>query len=145
MLEITQSSRLMLYSIIALGLLHIIMTIWVYATRIPALKAARIRPQKTTKAALETLPEWARNPQNNYNNLFEAPTIFYAITITIVLLGFSDIAFVYMAWAYVGLRYIHSIIQSTINIILLRFFVFSLSWLVLGLMIIKSALSITIS
>ncbi len=131
----------MLGAVLTLGLLHLIMVNALYLTRIPAMIAKRMSAKAVARpGARESLPSWARNVADNYNNLAEAPTTFYALAIAIVLLGQADTLMAVLAWAYVGLRYVHSAIQSTANIILLRFTVFVLSWLVLGTMIVLALL-----
>src|ERR1043165_9900957 len=61
----------------------------------------------------------------------EQPTIFYAIVFALVLMGFDHPINVYLAWAYVVLRIVHSLIQATVNIVTIRFEVFALSSLCL--------------
>ena len=50
---------------------------------------------------------------------------------TLILMGFDAQINVYLAWAYVGLRVVHSLIQATVNIVIYRFIVFTLSSLCL--------------
>jgi hypothetical protein len=73
------------------------------------------------------IPDEANWPAHNYAHLVEQPTLFYAILVVLVLMGFDAPINLYLAWAYVGLRVVHSIIQSTANIVLYRFIVFTLS------------------
>jgi hypothetical protein len=61
----------------------------------------------------------------------EQPTIFYAIVFALILMGFDHPINVYLAWAYVALRVVHSLIQATVNIVVPRFIVFTLSSLCL--------------
>jgi hypothetical protein len=61
----------------------------------------------------------------------EQPTIFYAIVFALVLMRFDAPINVYLAWAYVGLRVVHSIVQATVNIVRLRFTIFALATLCL--------------
>lgn len=73
------------------------------------------------------LPASVRWKADNYNHLMEQPTVFYAIVITLVLLGPSgDTAWV-LAWSYVALRVVHSLTQALVNKIELRFLLFVLS------------------
>ena len=64
---------------------------------------------------------------DNYNHLMEQPTIFYALVFYIYLAGQADQLHVWLAWAYVALRVVHSLIQCTINRVPLRFLVFALA------------------
>jgi hypothetical protein len=61
----------------------------------------------------------------------EQPTIFYAIVFALVLMGFDHPINVYLAWAYVCLRIIHSLIQATVNVVIPRFIIFTLGSLCL--------------
>ena len=132
----------MLASVAALGLLHLIMFVGLYATRIPAMIKAKIPAHKATKTSMDSLPKWAVNVADNYNHLFEAPTVFYAMVFAIILSGLADQTSVWASWSYVGLRYVHSAVQATINIIMVRFLVFSLSWIVLGFLIVRFVLQL---
>lgn len=129
----------LLASIIALAFLHLIMIIALYATRIPAMMAMRMSAERLARpGGRESLPAWARNVADNYSHLAEAPTVFYAVAIVIVLLGQADMIHAGLAWAYVALRYLHSTVQATVNIIMVRFALFILSWVALGVMIVRA-------
>ncbi len=132
-----------LASVIALAFLHMVMWVALYATRIPAMIAMKMSANKLARpGGRESLPAWARNVADNYNHLAEAPTVFYAVAIVIVVTGKADLVHLWCAWAYVALRYVHSAVQATVNIILLRFAVFSLSWVALGVMIVRAGLEL---
>ena len=73
------------------------------------------------------LPHRMRYVTDNYNHLFEQPTLFYAVVIYIYLSGHSDQANIILAWAYVALRVIHSLIQITVNNVSWRAAVFAVS------------------
>ena len=76
-------------------------------------------------------PDEAQWPSHNYNHLMEQPTIFYAIALTLALMGMGSGINYWLAWGYVGLRVAHSLIQATVNFVPVRFFVFSASSIVL--------------
>jgi len=122
----------MLTPVLTLIVWSLLIWIWMYATRIPAMQKARIAPQDARfPGSLDKLPDHARQVADNYNHLMEQPTIFYALCFTVVLAGHTDALNMELAWAYVGLRVLHSLIQCTVNIVNLRFVVFSLSTLML--------------
>ena len=77
-------------------------------------------------------PDEAQWPSHNYNHLMEQPTIFYAIALTLALMGFGGGINYWLAWAYVGLRIVHSLIQATVNIVAYRFTIFALASLCLA-------------
>ena len=68
---------------------------------------------------------------HNYTHLLEQPTLFYAIALTLALMGMNQPVNVWLAWGYVGLRILHSLIQCTTNIVKYRFPVFALASLCL--------------
>src|SRR5947209_11137145 len=121
--------------IVALVAWSLIMYIWMYVARLKAMKRAGISlkgRRGTRGGALEgIIPDEANWKAHNYAHLMEQPTIFYAIVFALVLMGFDAAINVYLAWAYVGLRVVHSLIQSTVNIVIPRFIVFTLSSLCL--------------
>jgi hypothetical protein len=106
--------------------------VWMYATRIPAMRAARINPARMKRREeLDVLPVDVKQIADNYNHLHEQPTVFYALVIYTQLAGVIDPLNIGLAWAYVALRVAHSLIQCTTNFIPWRFLVFSASSLVL--------------
>ena len=119
-----------------------IMWLWMYATRIPAMSKAGIDPNdaRRTKALDETLPAEVQWKAHNYNHLHEAPTLFYAVCIVLALIGAGDEANAFLAWIYVGLRIAHSLVQVTANRVMVRFVLFALSSVVLMVLIGRAAL-----
>jgi hypothetical protein len=116
-----------------------VMWIWLYATRIPAMRAARIDlvAVSRTGAKLELPPEVSR-VADNYNHLHEQPTIFYALALAAEHGAAVDGISVVLGWSYVGLRVIHSLVQATRNVIMVRFFVFAAASLVLLLLLART-------
>ncbi len=131
-----------LQPVIALGLWTGVIMVWMYATRIPAMNAANLDPQTAMHVKALNLPSEVARIGDNYNHLFEQPTLFYATAIAIAVMGHGDAVAVNCAWAFVVLRVIHSLVQSTVNIVLLRFGIFVLSWAALLVMIIREGLRI---
>ncbi len=129
----------MIAPVVALVIWTLIMWVWMYATRIPAMQKAGIKPGQATKAAMEALP--SANVANNYNHLMEQPTIFYAICFSLQFLEQTQEINIGLAWTYVALRVVHSLIQATTNFIPLRFLVFSLASLVLAALTFHAALA----
>ena len=79
---------------------------------------------------------------HNYAHLVEQPTIFYAIVFALILMGFDAVINVWLAWAYVGLRVLHSILQSTVNIVRYRLVLFGLSSLCLIALTLHAAMAL---
>ncbi len=131
-----------LQPVIVLGLWTAIMMLWMYATRIPAMNKAGMDPQAAQHVKNIELPSNVARIADNYNHLFEQPTLFYATALTIAVMGHGDATNVMLAWTFVILRIIHSLVQATINIVMLRFSIFVLSWLVLIIMLVREAVVI---
>lgn len=121
-----------------------VMWLWMYAVRLPALNASGLKPDdaRNTKALDEILPPKSQWPAHNYNHLHEAPTLFYAVAIVLALIGQGDGLNTLIAWAYVGLRIGHSLVQATINKVALRFVFYSLSSLALIALILHAGLAV---
>lgn len=117
-----------------------VMWVWLYVTRIPAIQKMKMRldPNEVNGVQMSTLPARVRWKADNYNHLMEQPTIFYAVALSLALLGAGSGVNLTLAWAYVGLRVVHSLIQALINKIELRFAVFSISSLVLMAMVVNA-------
>ena len=132
----------LLAPVVALVLWTFVMWGWLYATRIPAIRKARIRldPEQSKEAFNAQLPPETRWKADNYNHLLEQPTLFYAVTLTLALLGADNALDTWLAWAYVVLRVGHSVVQATTNIILRRFWIFFASSLVLLAMALRASL-----
>ena len=112
-----------------------IMWIWMYSTRLPAMRKAGIDPTKMKhKSEMDVLPQSVSRIADNYNHLHEQPTVFFALVIYCHLVGLTDSLMVILAWSYVGLRVAHSLIQALWNFIPARFFVFAASSLVMIIM-----------
>ncbi|MGY6636035.1 MAG: MAPEG family protein [Erythrobacter sp.] len=133
-----------LQPVVALMAWTMVMWLWMYAVRLPALTAAGLKPDdaRNVKALDEVLPPNAQWKAHNYNHLHEAPTLFYAVAIVLALIGQGDGVNTSIAWAYVGLRVAHSVVQATINKVALRFALYALSSLALIALIVNAAIAL---
>src|SRR5690348_190560 len=114
--------------VVALVIWSIVMLVWLTIKRRPFITSGAEIPPGSRGSDLEARhPGSAHWPAHNYQHLMEQPTIFYAIVFALVLMGFDAWINVYLAWAYVGLRILHSIVQSTVNVVRLRFALFLLA------------------
>ena len=132
--------------VVALAAWTMVMWAWMYATRIPAMNAAKLDPDRLARdpeAKLDNLlaPE-VQWKAHNYNHLHEAPTVFYAIAIVLAIVGEGDGLNAGLGWAYVALRVIHSLVQATVNKVIVRFAVFALSSLVLIALVVHAAIAV---
>ena len=127
--------------VVALVLWTLVMCAWLYATRIPAISRNRIvyDPRRPAEEFHARLPPEVRWKADNYNNLMEQPTLFYAVALTLALLGAGSALDAGLAWAYVGLRIAHSLVQATVNVVMVRFSLFMAATIVLLAMTLRAA------
>jgi hypothetical protein len=111
--------------VVALVAWTLVMTIWMYAVRFPALarKGISLKGRVGSKGGdldgvVEPEVQWKAH---NHNHLLEQPTLFYAIALSLALMGFGGGINLWLAWAYVGFRIVHSLIQATVNVVRWRF------------------------
>jgi hypothetical protein len=134
--------------VVALAAWTMVMWVWMYATRIPAIN--RLPKDSSpgadvgwTGAKLEALLDakiqWKAH---NYNHLHEAPTVFYAVAIVLAMIGQGDGFNATIAWVYVGLRIVHSLWQSLANKVAVRFLLFALSSLCLMALVLHAAIAV---
>ena len=128
--------------VIALVLWSFVMWAWLYATRIPAMRKYKVvfDPHRPPSEFHAQLPAPVRWKADNYNNLMEQPTLFYAVVITLALLGEGNAVNVALAWSYVALRVVHSFVQALTNTIIVRFSLFMIASVVLLALAIRAAL-----
>ena len=134
----------MLAPVVALVIWSAIIWAWMYATRIPAIIKARmvLEPTAPRGEQMAQLPPKVRWKADNYNHLMEQPTLFYAIAISLAVLGDQSTASLALAWAYVGLRVVHSLVQVTWNNIQTRFALFFVSSLLLFGLVYQAAVRV---
>lgn len=135
-----------LQPVVALLAWTMVMWVWMYATRLPAMIKAGIDGTKlvgSTGASLRAqLPDHVSWKADNYNHLHEAPTLFYAVAIVLAVIGHGDGMNALVAWAYVACRVAHSIVQATVNRVAVRFAFFALSTLALMVLIFHAAIPV---
>lgn len=124
----------------------LVMMLWMLAARMPAMRAAGIDMGKLVGGkgsdADRVLPAKAQWPSHNYNHLLEQPTLFYAIALVLAVSGGGDGINAWIAWAYVVLRVVHSIVQATINRVRIRFLLFAMSSIALLALALHAAIAV---
>lgn len=129
----------------------VIIFIWMYVTRIPAMRRAGIIGTTAvggTGAALrdrliesgELRSTWV---SDNYNHLHEQPTLFYAVCLALALMDHGGGINLAIAWSYVGLRIVHSLVQILSNRVVIRFGIFVLASLCLMALTLHAVLAVT--
>jgi hypothetical protein len=144
MLNVVEVNRALLQPAVALAAWTFVMWAWMYLTRIPAIRAAgmKLDPTAPRGEQMATLPPSVRWKADNYNHLFEQPTIFYPIAIIAALVPHSGAPEVWLAWAYVGTRVVHSVFQAMVNRIEIRFALFFVSSGLLLALVVRTALAL---
>lgn len=135
-----------LQPVVALAAWTMLVWIWMYVVRIPAMNRAGIDAKTRvggTGASLDgVLPDNKQWIAHNYNHLHEAPTVFYAVAIVLALTGWGDGMNATIAWIYVGLRIAHTLVQALWNRVLVRFTLFALSSLALMALVLHAAMAV---
>jgi hypothetical protein len=136
-------SNAILQPVVVLVLWSLVMWAWLYATRIPAMRKAEVAldPSLTSADLAARLPPKVRWKADNYNHLMEQPTIFYATALALALMGQGDGLNATLAWVYVALRVVHSLVQATVNVIMLRWALFMASSVVLLVLAVRAAMA----
>ncbi|HEX8261604.1 MAG TPA: MAPEG family protein [Allosphingosinicella sp.] len=114
----------------------LLVMIWMMAARFAAMKRKNIslkgrvggRGGTQLEGVVEDQVMWKAH---NYMHLVEQPTLFYAIALALALGHAGGGNSLILAWAYVGLRVAHSLVQATVNVVAYRFLLFALSSLAL--------------
>lgn len=130
--------------VVALVLWSFVIWAWLYATRIPAITRLKIKydPYRPNGEFTAQIPAKVRWKADNYNNLMEQPTLFYAIALVLAFIGAGDGVNLVLAWLYVALRVVHSLIQALVNIVILRFAVFMVGSVVLLALSVRTAVMV---
>ena len=139
--------------VIALAIWTMVIWIWMYATRLPAMGRAGIDAKNmvgsTGRGLRDDLvangEEKASWVADNYNHLHEGPTVFYAVAIVLALIGQGDGLNATIAWAYVGLRIAHSLVQILSNRVVVRFVLFALSSVALLMLVVHAAMAVLLN
>ena len=131
-----------LQPVVALLVWTFVMWAWMYATRLPAISKYKIPLDSDVppRELMNKLPPEVRWKADNYNHLMEAPTLFYAVAMTLAVTGAGSGVIATIAWAYVALRVLHSLVQATTNHIPTRFALFFLSSLVLAALVTRAVI-----
>lgn len=135
-----------LQPVVALLAWTMVMWLWMYVTRIPAMQRAKIDVANlkggTGKDLDAVLPPDVQWKAHNYNHLLAEPMIFYAVCLVLAIIGHGEGMNLTVAWLYVALRIAHSLVQATVNRVAVRFLLFASSSLCLIVLIFHAAIPI---
>ena len=127
----------LLWPLVALVAWTLLIMIWMLVARFAYFRRSGINlgniPDGSRGVNLDGREDAASSQwkSHNYNHLMEQPTLFYAIVLALVVMGFDHPVNVWLAWGYVGFRVVHSLIQCTVNKVRYRLPVFTLATLCL--------------
>ena len=129
-----------------LVLWSVFMMYWLMAARLPAmakigLDLSKAAPGGRGQDIDPNLPPPVAWKSHNYAHLMEQPTVFYAAVAILAISGGANQMSVYLAWGYTVLRVIHSVWQSTVNTVSVRFMLFLLSSLCLTVLAVQAVLA----
>jgi hypothetical protein len=126
---------------IATMLLTLVVWVYMYGRRLPFIFASGLDPKQMTPQELaRRSPPQVSNPSDNLKNLFELPTIFYAVVLYLYVTHQVDRGYLVAAWGFFLFRTLHSAVHCTFNFIPLRFVLHVISAVALWVMVIRATL-----
>ena len=125
------SATAILWPAVAMAGLTFLVWVRLYQLRLGEMARKRIDAQDLASAADSARLLVDTRASDNFRNLFELPVLFYAGVLLAAQLGVADIASLVLAWSFVGLRAVHSVVHCTFNHVMTRFVAYALATLVL--------------
>ena len=117
-----------------------------YFLRLKFVVTNKVDAQKleTPEQCNSVIPNYINKPSNNFKNLCEAPILFYVICIITLLTNQTDAVIVYLAWAFVIGRILHSILHCFSKNVMARFYAYFVSSLILWGMLITFSYNVVV-
>jgi hypothetical protein len=123
-------------------ILTLVVWVYMYGRRLPFIFSGGLDPKQMTPLELARLsPPQVSTPSDNLKNLFELPTVFYAVVIYIYITHQVDASYVGAAWGFFLFRVLHSVVHCTFNFIPLRFLLYLISAGALWFMVLRAAMT----
>ncbi len=128
--------------VFAMVFLTFIVWVYTYIRRISFINRNRISPKDLAVpgALAELSPPAVSNPSDNFKNLFEMPVLFYALALCLFVADQVDVIYVTASWVFVVFRVLHSAVHCTVNIVMLRFYLYLISSLAVWFIAARAAL-----
>src|SRR3989440_2317006 len=122
--------------------LTLLVWVYMYIRRISFLTSNKINSQELAApgALAQLSPPGVANPSDNLKNLFEIPVLFYALVLYLFVTNQVDAAYVGAAWVFVAFRVLHSAVHCTINIVILRFYLYAVATLAVWFIAVRAVL-----
>ena len=127
----------------AMVFLTLVVWVYLYIRRITFLNNTKLGQKELAVPGTlaQISPPEVSNPSDNFKNLFEIPVLFYTLVLYLFVTNQVDAVYVNAAWIFVFFRALHSIVHCTFNLILLRFYLYLFSTLMVWFIAIRAALS----
>jgi hypothetical protein len=122
-------------------LLTLVVWVYMYGRRLPFIFSNGLDSKQMTPAELARVsPPQVSNPSDNLKNLFELPTVFYAIVLYLYVTNQVDTPNVIAAWGFFLFRALHSVVHCTFNFIPMRFVLYVISAGALWFMVVRATI-----
>ncbi|MBL3527956.1 MAG: MAPEG family protein [gamma proteobacterium endosymbiont of Lamellibrachia anaximandri] len=118
---------LIIYPLMAMAALTFGVGILMIRLRFLAVRRGEINPRYFLLNRGSKVPDYLAQVEQNYHNLLELPLLFYAVSILLFLTSKVDVIYLALAWSYVGMRLLHTLIHTTVNRLRMRMWAFLLS------------------
>jgi len=105
----------------AMVVLTLVVWLRMYTTRIAQMKRERIHPQAVATSAQAAARLTDSRAADNFRNLFELPVLFYLALVVAAVSGLANTTTLALAWLFVLLRVVHSVIHCGYNKVMHRF------------------------
>mgnify|MGYP003689448717 FL=1 len=120
-----------IYPVFCLVILTFIMAFATGTSRLISVRRKQINPKYYVLLSGDTPPDYVQKIGRNFANLLEVPVLFYLLAVLVITLEINNALLLNLAWLYVALRLMHTIIHVSYNYVMHRFMVFALSVLTL--------------
>lgn len=123
-----------IYPVFCLVMLTFLMMAATGITRLISVRRRQVHPRYYVLMSGDTPPDYVQKVGRNMANLLEVPVLFYLLAVLVILFEINNQLLIDLAWLYVLLRVLHSIIHISYNNVPHRFIVFVLSVVTLMIM-----------
>jgi hypothetical protein len=124
-------------------ILTLVVWTYMYVRRIAFIRSRNLSPGELAPLAFAQLsPPAVSNPSDNLKNLFELPVLFYALALYLFVTSQVDTTYLTAAWIFVAFRALHSAVHCTINVVMLRFYLYLISTLAVWFILVRATLAL---
>ena len=116
-----------LYPMVALAGLTFVVLLLIPAARFRAAARGQVTSRDFRYGESANVPGEVSLPNRNLMNLLELPVLFYVVCLAFYVTATADTRALHLAWAYVALRALHSLIHLTYNNVFHRLIAYAAS------------------